>query len=162
MSSIENIIEFEKLAVERYQELADSCISHEGIRRILVNLTEDHKQHIESLTDIKNEPLGEAPETKVFKEVRVYFENLKNKKEPYTCSSDQLELYQEALTLIQQKLKLYEEAAENIEQDKVREVIQNIADDEQSHAVVLENIIAMVSRPDNWIENAEFTRLDEY
>lgn len=162
MRSIDSILEFEKLTVERYQQLADSCVSHEGIRRILINLTNDHKQHIKALADINNELKKEIPATEVFKEIRIYFENIKNKKNPYSCDSDQLQLYLEALTLIQKKIKLYIETANAMEQEKDRNVVQKIVADEQRHAFVLENIIAMVRRPENWIENAEFNQLDEY
>lgn len=43
-----------------------------------------------------------------------------------------------------------------------KKVLQQIAEEEKQQKVVLENIIEMIERPDNWIENAEFYHFDQY
>jgi len=43
-----------------------------------------------------------------------------------------------------------------------RALIHRIAKEEKRHAVVLENIIEMILRPEQWVENAEFNHMEEY
>jgi rubrerythrin len=37
-----------------------------------------------------------------------------------------------------------------------------IAEEEKKHYWILENILNFISRPQNWLENAEWYHLDEY
>lgn len=37
-----------------------------------------------------------------------------------------------------------------------------MAGEEKRHFFILENIIDFVSRPQSWLENAEFNKLEEY
>jgi hypothetical protein len=37
-----------------------------------------------------------------------------------------------------------------------------LADEEKKHMILMENLIEFVSRPDTWLENAEWYHLDEY
>ena len=41
-------------------------------------------------------------------------------------------------------------------------VFGRLAEEEKKHYFLLENIVAFISRPDTWIENAEFNHLNEY
>jgi rubrerythrin len=43
-----------------------------------------------------------------------------------------------------------------------KEIFLKLADEEKKHYFLLENIIDFVSRPQKWLENAEFYHLDEY
>ena len=43
-----------------------------------------------------------------------------------------------------------------------KRIFQKLAEEEKKHYFLLENIIQFVSRPETWLENAEFYHLEEY
>jgi len=49
-----------------------------------------------------------------------------------------------------------------VEQSALKFVLLHIAKDEKKHRFLLENTVEFLSRPNTWIENAEFHHLDEY
>ena len=59
-------------------------------------------------------------------------------------------------------MDFYQEKAGQMEEEYQREIFTALAEEEKKHFFLLENIIEFVSRPRNWLENAEFHHLDEY
>lgn len=43
-----------------------------------------------------------------------------------------------------------------------KELFLKLAEEEKKHYFLLDNIIEFVSRPETWLENAEFCHLEEY
>ena len=43
-----------------------------------------------------------------------------------------------------------------------KDVFLKLADEEKKHYFLLGNIIEFISRPEHWLENAEFHHLEEY
>jgi rubrerythrin len=54
------------------------------------------------------------------------------------------------------------EKANEVTEEYQKEIFQRLADEEKKHYFLLENIIEFVSRPETWLENAEFYHLEEY
>ena len=154
--------ELEGKTITTYQNLADQCTSHEGIRRILLMLMDDHKQHVEGL---KRSPhVTEVPlaDPGVFKEVRQLLEKIQTDQNTFSCDIDQLKLYYEARDLVLEKKELYQKIQQTVEDEAGRRFVGKLIQEENKQAFVLSNIIEMVERPQHWLEDAEFTHLDEY
>jgi rubrerythrin len=71
-------------------------------------------------------------------------------------------LYKEARNLVQKKQQFYEEMVDRMGSDENKNLVKHLVEEEKKQAAVLDNIIEMVSRPNTWLENAEFHHLDEY
>lgn len=56
----------------------------------------------------------------------------------------------------------YLEKADEVNNPSQKEIFLKIADEEKKHYFILENILDFVSRPQNWLENAEWYHLEEY
>ncbi|MBN2289397.1 MAG: rubrerythrin, partial [Candidatus Glassbacteria bacterium] len=56
----------------------------------------------------------------------------------------------------------YQEKSSEVDDPAHKEVLLKLADEERKHYWILENIIEFVSRPDAWLENAEFHKLERY
>jgi rubrerythrin len=44
----------------------------------------------------------------------------------------------------------------------MKKVWRRIADEEQRHWITMENVIHFLDRPNHWLEDAEWTHLEEY
>lgn len=162
MEAFDLALDMEKQTVKIYRDLADLCVSHEGIKKILQMLADNHAKHIQTLENMGSKPPFEMQGTRAFKEARKLFEKMHGSKETFSCDLDQLSLYKDARNLILKKRKLYAEMMDTTESEEGKGFLRRLAEEEKKQAAVLDNIIAMVERPKTWLEDAEFVHLDEY
>ena len=162
MNFYQTILELEKKTIEVYRDLAQQCGSHVGIRYILTMLADDQEKHVAALSSIREGTCSGVRETAAFQEARKLFEKMQRDREAFSCGIEQVRLYEEALGLVRKKGRLYSEMRDETDCESDKEALMEIAKEEEKQAVVLENIIMMVNRPETWLEDAEFTHLDEY
>jgi rubrerythrin len=87
---------------------------------------------------------------------------MSQKKEAFEIETDQVELYKKAQGIEQASRNFYLEKAGEIKDAFQKEVFENLAGQEQKHYLLLDNIIELVVRPEQWLEDAEWHHLDEY
>jgi rubrerythrin len=162
MKFYEQAYQMEKTAQDYYHDLAEKCCKNKGVKTILQLLSKEHAEHAEEIKKMQENLKIEIPETQVFQEVKKIMQELHAKKDTFQCSIEQGNLYQEALELVTKKEKLYLQMLDEIEEEKDKKVIQQIAAEERKHRFVLEDMIEMVTRPQTWIENSEFIHFEEY
>ena len=162
MNFFEFALELEKKTIESYRSLAEKCESNEGVKNILLMLADDHEKHAKILEEMQNNAAVEMEETEAFREARELFSNMQEDKTPFSCEIDQLKLYEDARVLVQKKLQLYLDIVEKMDTEENKTLVKKMAEEEKKQAVVLGHIIEMVSRPQSWLEDAEFHHLDEY
>ncbi len=162
MEFIDFALEMEKKTIESYRALAEKCQSHEGIKNILLMLADDHEKHTVTLKEMQNRASVEMDETEVFHEARRVFSSMQKNKNPFSCDIDQVRLYEDARELVLKKQRFYLDVAEKMELEEAKALVLKMAEEEKKQAVVLDNIIEMVRRPETWLEDAEFHHQDEY
>jgi rubrerythrin len=162
MDFLEFALEMENRTIKSYQALAEQCQSHEGIKNILLMLAEDHEKHTETLKELEARSDVDMEETEVFREARRVFSEMQKDKNPFSCDVDQVKLYEDARDLVLKKLQFYEDVAAKVETGESKAIVRKMAEEEKKQAVVLDNIIEMVRKPETWLENAEFYHSDEY
>jgi rubrerythrin len=162
MEFFEFAIDLEQKTVDTYRELAHQCRTNEGIKNILLMLSDDHDKHMQTLEKMKAKTQFEMTKTEAFREARKLFDEMQRDKNVFSCDIDQLKLYKKARDLVQKKQHFYEEMVDRMDSDENKNLVKHLVEEEKKQAVVLDNIIEMVNRPNAWIENAEFHHLDEY
>lgn len=162
MEFFEFAIDLEEKTVDTYRELAHLCRTNEGVRNILLMLSADHEKHIQTLGKMRAKAPFEMTKTEAFRQARKLFDEMQRSKDVFSCDIDQLKLYKEARDLVQKKQQFYEEMIGRMDSEEKKNMLKQLAAEEKKQAAVLDNIIEMVSRPDTWLENAEFHHLDEY
>ena len=73
-----------------------------------------------------------------------------------------MNIYQYALQLERDSENYYRELAQKTENIGLQNILKMLAEEEKKHLFLLENVVEFVSRPETWIENAEFNHLDDY
>ncbi len=162
MDFINYALEMEKETKNYYIDLAEKCVTNEGVKNILLMLAREHEKHSEAFKQIEEDNCSGMEDTDSFKEVDKLFRTMKENKQTFSCDIDQIELYKKALNLVTKKYDFYQETLEKVECPESRKVIEKISQEEKHQKYVLENIVEMVTRPDVWVEDAEFYHFEEY
>jgi rubrerythrin len=76
--------------------------------------------------------------------------------------SSEVELYRKALELERKSWEFYGSAAELAASPLEKLNFERVAVEERRHYRIVEGIIDFVSRPEQWLENAEWYHLEDY
>ena len=162
MNLLEYAIQMEKDGEAFYRKLAEKCVGDEGMRYIFTLLADDEVKHRKLFEAMLEGADCEMRDTEIIGKAVSIFKDIQQKGEVFECSNKQVELYRQAYEIELKSYDYYMEQLANASKEKEKETIRRIAREEKRHAVVLENIIEMVTRPDSWIENAEFNHMEQY
>jgi rubrerythrin len=162
MNFFEKAKEMEDQTQNYYTELAEKCESNEGLKYILKKLVMDHEQHGKKFQQMTNDNCTELESAAAFESTIKFFRDLQEKQETFSCDINQVNMYKHAKELLEKKIDFYQKGKEELDCDKNQAVLTEIIEEEKHHKFVLENIIEIVSRPQTWIENAEFTHIESY
>lgn len=158
-----NIFDFalvmEKDSEKLYRKLANKTKNF-GIKNILGMLADDEVKHFNAIEKVKNkiEDINFA-NTAVLNNIQNVIKDIK--KEIHSDAS-QMEIYKKAKDLEFKSMTFYLEKSNNVESPVHKSLFKWLANEEEKHFNLIENLITHVSRPQTWVENAEFTTREEY
>lgn len=160
MNIFEHAMQMEKDGEAYYRKLAAGC-DNESLRNIFNMLADDEVKHYKTFEDMKNEEESQMAETKVLTNAKNIFTQIKEE-EIFNYKLPEIEAYKKAQDLEKKTEEFYLEKAEEAEDPRQREMLLKIAEEEKKHYFLLDNIIEFVSKPQYYLENAEFSNLGEY
>jgi rubrerythrin len=160
-----NVLEFakkkEQFSVELYTDLGKKA-RDEGLRNIFEMLTEEEKKHYQAVSQmIKSVPV-EVLQTPMLKNASSIFKKMKRGADHYIFGDSELEVYQKARQYEEESRQFYLAEADKATDPKEKETLTLLAGEEQKHFVLLDNICDFVEQPLSYLENAEFTNLENY
>ena len=155
MDIFDQAMAIEQQGAEFYQALADDA-PDEGSGYIFSWLVEQERKHFAIFKKMKASGALPAGKSSDLKGVREIFVGWKDARARLNIKADQVKLYLQALEVEEKSVRLYEDAARAADDDAVRQVFLRIAAEEKAHRQIMENIIEFVSKPEIWVENAEF------
>ncbi|MBU6391316.1 MAG: ferritin family protein [Planctomycetes bacterium] len=154
-------MQMEKDGESYYRELTEK-IGNLGLKRILTMLADAEVIHYNILLKMKkNEKIG-MTDTPILADVKNIFIKMKEEKEITGINISQVELYKKAQQIEEKSQNFYLDKAGEVEDLLQKEIFLKIAEEEKKHFFILESVIDFVSRPQRWLENAEWYHLDEY
>ncbi len=74
----------------------------------------------------------------------------------------QIEVYKKAQDIEKKSIDFYLQKADEVKEHCQKGTFRKLAEEEKKHYFLLQNIIEFVSRPESWLENAEWYHLEEY
>ena len=160
MELFDYAIQMEKDGEAYYRQLAHRT-SNTGLRTILTMLADEEVKHQQLFEQLKTSN-GTLPSSQVLTRTKNIFAQMKESDEVISDESSHIKLYQEAQDLEKKSQDFYLEKSREADHEPVRDLLIVLAKEEQVHYFILENIINFLSRPKTWLEDAEFTHLDEY
>ncbi|WP_136798641.1 ferritin-like domain-containing protein [Desulfosediminicola ganghwensis] len=162
MNVFEFAMQMEKDGEAYYRELAAKA-DDPGLKKIFTGLADDEVKHYEILKKMHEKAKVSKEESNILESARNIFQEMKDRG---TISIGkeltQPSAYQKALKAEEESFTFYERKAEESTDPVEKKNLLTFAREERRHYKLIENIIEFVSRPEAWLENAEFARLEEY
>jgi demethoxyubiquinone hydroxylase (CLK1/Coq7/Cat5 family) len=158
-----NIFEF-AMQMERdgeafYRDLAVKS-ANAGVTRILNMLADDEVKHYNILKQMSEQGNPEMAQTTILLDAKNVFAQMQDTE--FDLEGIQVDLYRKAQDIERQAQEFYEGKADQATKPAQRALLLRIADEEKRHYLLLDSIIEFLDRPRTWLEDAEFTHLDEY
>jgi rubrerythrin len=147
---------------ESYYRNSAQQISNTGLKKILSMLADAEVKHYDILQKMKKNEKVQIPDTEILSNVKNIFVKMKEEKDTFGVNVSQIELYKYAQEIEKKSQMFYLEKANDVNNESQRGIFLKIADEEKKHYFILENILNFVSRPQIWLENAEWYHLEEY
>jgi rubrerythrin len=141
-----------------YRNLTEST-KNAGIKKILTMLADDEVKHRKIFEKLRDNINIDFKATEIIANSKLIFKGLKS--EDFVDQTDQIEVYRKAQTIEQKSIDFYREQAKASENKTISSVILKIFEEEKMHYLLLDNIIDLLMRPKQWVENAEFNKLME-
>ena len=143
-----------------YLDLAEKT-NNTGIKSILTMMAESEAKHYNLILSMqKNDKTQYSADTEVLTNVKNIFMRMKEEKD-IDVDVSQVEFYKKALEVETNSEKFYLERADEETDPHRKEIFLTLAKEEKDHCVLLENMVNLVSQPDNWLENPEWYHTDE-
>ena len=162
MNVFDFAIKMEQDGKAYYEKLA-SQTSLPGLKTIFKRLAEDEQKHYEIFHKLKTS--GSVPamqDSTIIAEAKNVFEQLSKEEETLKDLNGVLAAYQHAMKIESESSRFYEKAAGEEKNPAIQKLLARIADEEQKHFNVLENIYHFVNAPNQYLAWGEFSNLDEF
>lgn len=83
-------------------------------------------------------------------------------KDTYLKEAPQVSMYEKALEIEQKSIDLYTTHLKDLEGSEAQSAVKRIIAEEKKHYETLEELVKLVSRPQRWVEDAEFGKREDY
>ncbi len=153
--------EKEKYAEEFYRDRAAKS-PDKGLAEIFLLLANEEEKHFDLIEKMQAEVPAELTETTVLSDATAIFEKIREGAKKFSFDKSELELYKEAQKIEQNARDYYLDKADQVEVQAQKDIFIKLAEEEKKHYFLLDNIIDFVSRPQQWLENAEFHHMEDY
>ena len=160
MNIFEFAMEKEKYSEDYYRRLAGKS-NNKGLGTVFNMLADEEAKHYKIVSDMKEDIAPDLAETTVLSDAKDVFAKMRESAQNFNFNISQAALYRKALNIEKQSQDFYLGKANEVE-ETYKEILLKLADEEKKHFFLLENIIDFVSRPQTWLENAEFYHLEQY
>ncbi len=159
MDTYELALSLEEDLEKYYLEQADKH-DDENLKKVFLKLAEAERQHAQLLTDNKEQLTAPVEDKDIVEEVKNLFRDIEDVKSLGKTTPTQLDSYRKALEMEERSLEFYRELKEKDTERK--EIYQFLENEEDKHCIILEEVVKLVERPEEWIESAEFGIREDY
>lgn len=160
MNIFEYAMRMEKDGEDYYRQLTQQT-TNKGLKTILTMLADEEVKHYNAIERMKiGKP--QMAETTILNDARNVFVQIKKSNEKFDFGISQTTLYEKAQDIEKKSQDFYLEKANEVKEECQKGLFLKLAEEEKKHYFLLDNIIEFVSRPEHWLENAEFYHLEEY
>jgi len=155
-------MKMEKDSENYYRELANKT-GDLGLQNILKMLANDEVKHYHIIEQMmKTDASVELAETDILENAKNIFIKIKGKNLVFDFDLTQINFYRKAQEMEEKSYKFYIEMSGKAEIESQKKIFLKLAGEEKKHMFLLENLVEFVSKPEIWIENAEFNHLEDY
>lgn len=133
-----------------------------SLKTIFLNLARDERKHANILENKAKELDYELKDSKTLEEYKNVFEDLDDFQVEIKEMPNQLDAYRMALEKEKESIELYEKMLEDAVDEKEEMLFKFLIKEEKEHYRLLNDLVLLVSRPEEWVESAEFGLREDY
>ena len=159
MDLFEVAIKIEQEGAQFYTELAKKAPT-EGFATIFKMLADDEKKHESYFKALQGKSALVTVSSSVLEQAKQVFRAFDP--DSFSIIDGQIPAYEEALLIEKKSIDFYTEQLPSLEFEAEKKALAQILAEEKRHYAILEEIIKLVTRPQRWVENAEFGVREEY
>jgi len=161
MNSLQYAISMEYDGEKYYAKQAEL---HKGtsLEPLFTHLANDERRHAHIIEDKFGGLPYELSADSRITEFKNVFDGIPDYESEIQKMPKQLELYQEALLREKESIDLYKKMGAESINDKDKQLFAFLVGQETLHYNFFESLITLVSRPEEWVESAEFGLRKEY
>lgn len=162
MTILEFAMQMEQDGEKHYRNLASS-LEDTGLKTIFTMLADEEAEHFKIFQYLKDTTPVDVKKSTVLEKASNIFAAMKGSSGlPAVATIEQKEAYEMALDMEQKSISFYEEKVSASETAEEQKLLLAIAREERKHYRLIEGIIDFISRPEQWLEDAEYVQLSEY
>jgi rubrerythrin len=125
-------------------------------------LAEDEHRHAEILQNKVKHLDYKLEQSETISEIDHIFKDLGDLKVEIKEIPNQIDAYQKALKAEKESIDLYTKSLAEATDEESKELFQYLVKQEQYHYTTLEELISLLSKAEEWVENAEFGLRKDY
>jgi rubrerythrin len=156
----EYAMQMEKDGESYYRRLAQTA-DNKGIKTVFTMLADEEVKHFDIIKNIESQTPQQVSESTILQDTKNIFTELRQSGERWDLDAEQKEFYKKARDIEEKSRKFYLEKSQQVGEEQ-KQIFLKLAEEERKHYLLLENILQLVSRPESWLENAEFYHSEEY
>lgn len=160
MNTLEFAINMEQDGVKYYREQA-KLNQGTDLESVCNLLADEESRHAQILINKKDKNAYELKDYDLLSEAKNVFSNLQNIKVERDQHA-QREFYAIAADMEQKSVELYEEFLREATLPEEKELFQFLIDQEKAHLELLDELVQLVLKNEEWVESAEFGLREEY
>ena len=153
-------MQMEKDGEDYYYQLAQET-DDKGLQAVFSMLAQEEAKHYDIISRART-ARPQMAETSILTDAKNIFAQIKESGESFDSDSEQTDAYKKAQEIEKKSMEFYREKAGEVEQEYQKEIFLKLAEEEKKHYFLLQNIIDFISRPETWLENAEFCHLEDF
>jgi rubrerythrin len=159
MNTIDFAISMELEGQKYYLDLAELNKDNE-LHKVFLLLADSEKQHAELLKKYKKNEALSLEDQFVQPEFKSVFKDLKQFRNEH--SAKQLDAYRMACEQEEKSINLYKDMKSKANSVLEAELYDYLIRQEEEHLILFEELVKMVTRPEEWVESAEFGIREDY
>ena len=163
MNVFEHAMKMEEDGRAYYVEQAQKT-SIPALKKILLELADDELKHynlFKAMRDSQKAEYQEAGATTIIATTKNVFDTLKAEQGDQALPSDPISVWEHARQVEKDSEAFYREKAGETDDPGQKTVWIRIADEEHRHYAALDNVIQFLSKPSQWLEDAEWSKLSD-
>lgn len=162
MNVFEFAMQMEKDGEKFYREIADKT-EDPGLKKIFNTLADEEVVHYNTFKKLFEKSGADAVESNILDKAKNIFAEMKDSGGmSISVDTAQTDAYKKAMEAEKEAYTFYEAKAEEVEDPNEKQILLTFAREERRHYRLLENVLEFVSRPDSWLEDAEFANMEDY
>ena len=160
MDIIEYAKEMELEGERMYRQMASET-NNAGLKKILTMLADDEVRHYKYIENLDKAGLSEYPQTTVLGDAKENFQGLQDNKADVLADVTQQDLYRKSVDLEKKAMETYESKAAESQDADEKKLLELLAKEEKRHYFLLQNLLDFIQEPQRYLDDAEFSRLDD-